>query len=234
MGYNDSATNVTYTGVIYNHFMGIISRAYLREDANVMLDTLWGMLDPWIDDDLRKLWRIKTMKGGYSAMMWKMRCCMLVLYNLQALPSTQAPNPEKTLVYHEYSGYGSSYENEVGVKISESIMFKTVMMRYLYLFTELIQEGADIETLTYMIDLGYCFCTPYLSYEEYEEWQEVQSTSLSPWRGFIDKFRIVMGILDRESLLFARRVVDTTTLWEEQQMGDYSDNPEFNRKILGD
>lgn len=233
MSRGKSETNVTYTGVIYNHLMGLISRAYLREDANVMLDTLWAMLDPWLNEDLRKLWGRKTMKGGYAGMMWKVRCCMLALYSIQALPPTQAPNPEKTLVYHEYSGYEGNYKDEIGIRISESIMFKSVMMRYQYLFTELIQEGSDLETLQYMVDLGYCFCTPYLSYEEYDEWQDVQMMT-HPWRQFIDKFRLVIGILDRESLLFARRVVDTTTQWEEQQMSDYSDNPNFNDMVLGD
>lgn len=229
--------SVSYSSVIHNHLMGFVGVTYLREDATVMADTLWALLDPWLSDDIRKLWRRKCAGDGYKTMMWKIRVNILALYEIEAIPKSTAPKPQETLVNYEYTTRHKEYGSELGVKIAEHVMYKQAVMRYLYLFTELIQEGSDLETLTYMADLGYAFCTPYLSYEEAEHWREIeQATYYGKWRQFVEKLRLIIGILDRESILFARRVVDTTSLWEEHTLNvpDYSDQEDFNQMFYGE
>jgi len=214
-------TNLTYVGVIFNHLMGIISRAYCREDMSTMVDTMWAMIDPWISDEVRRLWRRKCVGNSYKDTMWKLRCCMIALYEMEALPQSYTKNPEDILVYYDYCNPKDDTSRDIGIKIAEGINFKLFMLRYQYLFSELMQEGADPYTIEYMIDVGYALCTPYLSWEEQENWKETeQMFVMSPWRKLIDKLRILIGILDREALLFERRVVDTTSQWEETTYGE--------------
>jgi len=195
---------VSYFAVIYNHLIKLIELSFAREEITIHTGSLWAMLKPYIDDDLERIWRMKQTGGQYKSMMWKVRAIMLTLYQIEALPSSNIDVDLR--VFGEFE---PSYEKDDKVTLAGELKFRDLMMRYYFLLTELCSEGYDLESMHYMADLGYYLCSPYLTWEDLDEWKEqIDYGQWSRWRWFTGKVTIISGILDREGMQFRRRAID--------------------------
>lgn len=213
-------SGITFFNIIFDHLQVLSELAYGGRDINLSVDSLWSMLKPYIDDQLMSLWRTKTRQQNYDGMLWKIRICMLTLYKIEALPASNTD--QEKLVFGEYEP--PRKEQDKGMVVSGEILFKQLMMKHYYLRKDLVAEGIDLNSMQYMADLGYYYCSPYITWEDREKWQEANNQAqFNEWQWFNEKISIVSAIMDREGLQFSRRAIDVV---EPQSLRDIEEEVE--------
>ncbi len=196
---------ITFFSVVFDHLETLSELAFAGQDMNLTVDSLWSKLKPYIDETLMKLWQTKSRQQNYDSMLWKLRICMLTLYKIEAIPTSNVD--KEKLVFGEYQP--ARDEQDKGLVVSGEVAFKDLMMKHYYLRKNLVAEGFDLNAMQYMADLGYYYCFPYITWEDREKWQEANTQARgNQWQWFNDKVSVVSSILDREGLQFTRRAID--------------------------
>jgi len=190
----------------------MIQLSYAREDYSWLAETMWAKLRPYIDDDLQKMWRMKAREQSYNAMIWKLRVIMLTLHEIGVLPESRI-EPDKR-VFGEYDAIFENPKHEdlfpsQRMSIAGKLEYSDLMMHYYFLTDDLVGEGYDLESMIFMADVGWALCSPYITWEDMEEWQEKNTLSQQfRWEWFKSKISLISSILDREGIQFKRRAID--------------------------
>ena len=202
---------VNFQTAIILHFVEVSSTSFRGEDINKVLDHLYALIYPYIDDEIdRKMWEdnVGTV-DGYEYMMNKIRICMVVLYRMGMLPMVSYENR----VFEKEIMARRSHIEDMAKQVSEDIYFKQILMMHLMSMTTMYNKGMDFN-MEMHVDLLWMFLTPYITHEDLENWTSNYDLHESN-PGRYDKYyfierkkRICMSVLDRAGFLWSRSVVD--------------------------
>lgn len=234
----------TFFAVIYGTLLNLVKLAYAREDFSWTADWLWFKISPYIDDELQKMWRIKAEGNSYNAKIWKVRMIMLTLQKIGVLPDSNAEAEKR--VFGEYDPQfetpnqartkeGEELFPKDDVSISGNLEFGDLMMHSDFLLADLVKEGYDLESMLFMADLQWAFCSPYITWEDMEDWQQKSSlANFNRWEWFKTKVSMISSILDREGIQFRRRAIDVIDYQEQDMVNPYIKDEDGKLKVEDD
>lgn len=205
--------NISYHAVIYTSLLGIVEKSFHRQDINLKTEFIWNKLRPYISDDLERKWKEQRRETNhYKASMGRVRVIMLSLYQIELLPRSNVQNEELRV----YSDFEPKYGETSDAHIASELNYSDIMMRYWFLLDELVNEGMDIDAINYMCDVGWAFVSPYVTYEDREDWRQANDirSFLGAVQWAMKKVGIISTVLDREGVQFSRRAVDQMGMGE--------------------
>jgi len=199
----------TFNSVVSAFLNRLSELTSTAEPFDYHVDTLWGLLDPYIMDSDQSTWEIETIPMDYSASMKKLRIISLVLYRTGVLPRRDIRNRK---FHAEIQGVEIQIKQGMTGHIKEDLRFSEFLTRHQRLLAFLTKKGLDI---TIHIDVLWFLLSPYVTEEDYYKWEmnnetfgNPKSRNYSPYIWNIEKLKIIAGVMNRADFMWKTTVID--------------------------
>lgn len=199
-----------FKSVILKHLSCISECSARAEPFENIVDTLWAVIDPFLDEDDHEDWRVdcnpkdNTEEAEYVAIMNKIKHISLKLYKAGILPNRDALKNRKHLVERSQDAtYGSGLRG----RVIESIEIQNYAMRHIRGLANISKAQMSYAV---HIDVLWAVLSPYITIEDYERWsinnRKFMATNQYRWN--IEKVKICMSVMNKANFLLQMGVVD--------------------------
>ena len=201
-----------FKSVIMGNFYTISESAAQSLPFNNILDSMWALIEPFLDEYDKEEWRKKCSKEPFSEEMLyeinmnKIKIISLVLYKNKVFPNRDALQNRK---YKKYTGLGSQREKGMLIHIIDDIKIHQFFMRHLFFMSYITKSGGQTSV---HVDVLWATLSPYIVEEDFEIWgynnEALKSGRLDNYQWNIEKLRICMRALERADFLFESGMTD--------------------------
>ena len=210
----DSDKGLQFKSVIMGYFYRLSETSAHSLPFNNILDSLWVLIEPFLDEYDKEEWRKKCTSyfseaGFYQANMNKIQLTSLVLYKNGVFPNRDNLGNRK---YKVYTSGGSRRVKGMSVHVIDDIKIQQFFMRHLFLMSYTTKLGMKTDV---HIDVMWAVLSPYITEEDYETWQlnnkkygSTSSRQYNVYRWNAEKHKICMRVLERADFLFETGITD--------------------------
>lgn len=201
-----------FKSVIMGNFFRLSESSAQSLPFNNILDTMWALIEPFLDEYDKEEWRKKCSIEPYSEeMLYKINMSKIKIISLVLYKNGVFPNRDglQNRTHKKYSSGGSYREKGMTIHIIDDIKIHNFFMRHLFFMSYITKAGGKIDV---HVDVLWAVLSPYVVEEDSFIWETnneaLKSGKRDEYQWNIEKLRICMRALERADFLFASGITD--------------------------
>jgi len=208
----DSTKGLQFKSVIMGNFFRLSESSAHALPFNNILDSMWALIEPFLDEYDKEEWRKKcsiqpnSEEMLYSINMNKIKIISLVLYKTGVFPNRDGLQNRK---YSKFTSTGGERMKGMTIHIIDDIKIHNFFMRHLFLMSYITKNGGRVGV---HIDVLWAVLSPYVVEEDFDMWDlnndALKTGRFDEYKWNIEKLRVCMRTLERADFLFESGITD--------------------------